>query len=273
MRRRAFGFAALALLAASTFRLVQAVDAQTDPKVPKGKAVKALLVVGGCCHDYRQQKDLLTRGISERANVEWTVAYDPDTTTKHLNPLYENPDWAKGFDVVVHNECSADVKDPAVIDRILRPHREGVPSVVLHCGMHSYRSEGFPNDTPWFRFTGLKTTGHGPQLPIAVTVTDRSNPIVKGLPDWTTGNEELYNNLPNGLASTARPLISGRQVVRAKDGTESLAQSVVAWTQLYEGKTRVFATTLGHNNATVVDPRYLDLVARGLLWSVDRLDR
>lgn len=50
-----------------------------------------------------------------------------------------------------------------------------------------------------------------------------------------------------------------------------LAESVVAWTHTYEGKARVFATTLGHNNATVVDPRYLDLVTRGLLWSVKKL--
>ena len=46
----------------------------------------------------------------------------------------------------------------------------------------------------------------------------------------------------------------------------------MAWTNLYKGKTRVFATTLGHNNETVNDPRYLDLVTRGLLWSVNKLD-
>jgi type 1 glutamine amidotransferase len=34
----------------------------------------------------------------------------------------------------------------------------------------------------------------------------------------------------------------------------------------------VFATTLGHNNDTVADPRYLDLVTRGLLWSLGKLD-
>jgi type 1 glutamine amidotransferase len=46
----------------------------------------------------------------------------------------------------------------------------------------------------------------------------------------------------------------------------------VAWTNTYNGKSKVFATTLGHNNATVADNRYLDLVARGLLWSVGKLD-
>lgn len=265
--KRWVGLLALGVLGALMFHLGSSVDAQTSPKLPPGKALRALLVIGGCCHDYKRQKDLLTQGISDRANVEWTVAYDPDTTTKHLNPIYENPDWAKGFDVVVHDECSADVKDPAVIERILKPHREGLPSVVLHCGMHSYRSEGFPNATPWFEFTGLKTTGHGPQLPISVSFTDRQHPIVKPIPDWTTGNEELYNNLPQGLAATARPLATGKQVVK-----DQLVESVVAWTNTYHGKTRVFATTLGHNNETVADPRYLDLVTRGLLWSVDKLD-
>ena len=38
------------------------------------------------------------------------------------------------------------------------------------------------------------------------------------------------------------------------------------------GKTKVFATTLGHNNETVADARYLDFVARGLLWAVGKLD-
>ncbi|MCA9268595.1 MAG: discoidin domain-containing protein, partial [Planctomycetales bacterium] len=34
----------------------------------------------------------------------------------------------------------------------------------------------------------------------------------------------------------------------------------------------VFATTVGHYNQTMADPAYLDMITRGLLWSVDRLD-
>jgi len=86
-------------------------------------------VLGGCCHDYEKQKDILTKGISERANVSWTIAYDPDKGTKHKNPVYDNPEWYKGFDVVVHDECESDVKDTGVIERILKPHKEGLPAV------------------------------------------------------------------------------------------------------------------------------------------------
>jgi type 1 glutamine amidotransferase len=235
------------------------------------KPIRALLVIGGCCHDYAKQKDLLTKGISARANVEWTVAYDPDTTTKHPNPVYDNPDWAKSFDVVVHDECSSDVKDVTFIDRILNPHREGLPAVVLHCGMHCYRSEGYPRATPWFEFTGLATNAHDKQEPIAITFTDKGSSITRDMQDWTTIKEELYNNLTGKLHDTAHPLARGKQIVKDKDGKEKTLDSIVVWTNTYNGKTRVFGTTLGHNNDTVADDRYLDLVTRGLLWATKHL--
>src|SRR6185312_10709467 len=261
----AFGFAGL-VAGARTHA-----EAGADEPKAEAKPIRALLVLGGCCHDYAKQKDLLTKGISARAPVEWVVAYDSTTRTDRLNPIYEKADWAKNFDVIVHDECSSDVKDLEIINRILEPHRQGLPAVVLHCGMHSYRSEGWPKSTPWFDFTGLPSTGHGPQLPIAVSFIDHDSAITRGFVDWSTVNEELYNNSAGKLLETARPLARGQQIVKEK-GRETKVEHVVAWTNTYHGKTKVFATTLGHNNATVEDPRYLDLITRGLLWSLDRLD-
>jgi type 1 glutamine amidotransferase len=80
--------------------------------------------------------------------------------------------------------------------------------------------------------------------------------------------EELYNNIK--VFPTAHPLARGKQMVKQKDGTEKAVDYVVVWANDY-GKTRVFSTTLGHNNATVSDARYLDLVTRGLLWSCGKL--
>ena len=228
------------------------------------KPIRALLVLGGCCHDYAHQKDVLTRGISQRAYVEWTIAYDPDTTNGHKNPVYNNPDWAKGFDVVVHDECSSQVDDMSSIETILEPHKAGLPAVVLHCGMHCYRTEGWlKKATPWMQLTGLVSTGHGPQQPIAVSYIDKAHPIVAPLSDWTTVNEELYNNAIGRLEPTAHALAHGKQ---------GRADFIVVWTNTYHEKTNVFSTTLGHNTATVGNPRYLDLVTRGLLWSVGKLD-
>src|SRR4051794_15424169 len=137
------------------------------------KPIKVLLVLGGCCHDYAKQKDVLKKGLEERANVEVTIAHDPDSTTKHLNPVYDNAEWYKGFDVIIHDECSSDVKETAIVDSILKPHKDGIPGVLLHCGMHCYRGDGYEkNATAWFEFTGLATKGHGAQLPIAISFVD-----------------------------------------------------------------------------------------------------
>lgn len=236
------------------------------------KPIRALLILGGCCHDYQEQQTLLTTGLSTRIPIQWVVSYDPDTGTKHLNPWYEKDDWAKGFDVVVHDECCSDVTDIKTVERILQPHRDGLPAVVLHCGIHSYRIEGYPKSTLWFDFTGLASTGHGPQAPIQIQYLDGQNPITQGLPRWTTENEELYNNSAGILLQTAQALASGRQQYANREGATEVAEAVCVWTNTYREKTRVFATTLGHNNVTVADDRYLDLVARGLLWSVGKLD-
>jgi hypothetical protein len=229
------------------------------------KPIRALLVLGGCCHDYKAQQESLAKGIAERAHIEVVIAYDPDTSTAHLHPVYEKAGWAEGFDVVIHDECSSDVKDLAIIDRILEPHRQGLPAVLLHCGMHSYRSEGYPKEvTPWFEFTGLQSTGHGPQKPINIGFIAPDHAITHGLADWTTVNEELYNNSEGKLLLTATALAIGQQ--------ETQTDAVVVWTNTYRKSTKVFATTLGHNTETVADARYLDLVTRGLLWSCGKLN-
>jgi type 1 glutamine amidotransferase len=234
-----------------------------DQEKPAVKPIRALLVIGGCCHDYARQKEILAKGIAARANVEVTIAYDTDTGTKHLNPVYTKVDWAKDFDVVIHDECCADVKDLESINTILKPHRDGLPAVVLHCGMHCYRSEGWPDKvTPWFELTGLQTTGHGAQQPIDVTYVDKESPITKGLENWKTIKEELYNNSAGKLLETAKSLAGGKQ---------GRSETVIVWTNAYNKKTRVFCTTLGHNNETVADDRYLDLVTRGLLWATGHL--
>jgi hypothetical protein len=231
------------------------------------KPLKVLLITGGCCHDYATQKGILKKGIEARANAEVDIVYVADGSTHPALPIYGHPDYAKGYDVVIHDECAADVNEPAIVEGVLKPHRDGIPGVNLHCGMHCYRI-GNPNDpvtpgTPhgfWFEYLGLQSSGHGAQLPIAISFVDADSPITRGLADWTTINEELYNNIKvfDGAHALAR-------------GKQGQSDFVVVWTNLYEGKTRVFSTTIGHNNQTVEDPRYLDLVTRGVLWACGKL--
>ena len=240
------------------------------------KPLRVLLITGGCCHDYAKQKDILKQGLEARANVVVDQIHSDSSSTKPPLSIYGHADYAKGYDIVIHDECSADISDPATIKDVLAPHRAGTPGVNLHCGMHSYRI-GNPNEPAaagseragWFEYLGLQSSGHGPQLPIAINFSGKNHGITHGLADWTTINEELYNNIQ--ILPTAKALAHGKQTAKNKDGTTKDSDYVVAWVNDYHG-TRVFSTTIGHNNATVEDARYLDLVTRGLLWACAKLD-
>ncbi len=248
--------------------------------VPAAEPLEVLLVAGGCCHDYGTQTKILKAGIEERLRAHVTVAYNPDKSTKARFEIYEKDDWAAGYDVVIHDECSADVTDGPYVARILAAHRAGTPAVNIHCAMHSYRWGEFrqpvtvgSDNAGWFEMIGLQSSGHGPQFPIEVAY-DREHPITKELADWTTTKEELYNNVQ--VLPTARPLATGRQTLAPKqddpDAKPLVAEAVVAWTNEYgPKKTRIFSTSLGHNNQTVADGRYLDLICRGILWATGKL--
>jgi type 1 glutamine amidotransferase len=230
--------------------------------------LKALLLTGGCCHNYATQKDILKKGIEARANIIVHQIHTDNSSTKPDLPIYGNPDYAAGYDVVIHDVCAADISDAEVVKAVLAPHDKGMPGVALHCAMHSYRIGDFrkkadTTGTPttlWFEFLGLQSTGHGKQSPIEIKISDTQHPINRGLNDWTTGNEELYNNVH--ILKTAHPLATGNQ---------GNSQAVVTWTNDYKG-TKVFGTTIGHNDATVQDSRYLDLVTRGVLWAAGKIN-
>lgn len=236
------------------------------------KPLRALYITGGCCHDYEKQKVIIPEGVSARANVQWTIVHAGGRGNNHNDiehSLYQNPDWAKGYDVIVHNECFSDDSDPEYIERVLAPHRHGTPAVVVHCTMHTFRAL----KTDQFReFLGVTSRRHGPQHPLDVKNLQPEHPIMKGFPGlWTTGNEELYaieKLWPNTVALAQAP-------DKRKDATgawvDTAKQNTVIWANTY-GKGRVFGTTIAHSNATMSDPVYLDLFARGLLWACNKLD-
>ncbi|TWT91515.1 DUF7133 domain-containing protein [Stieleria varia] len=224
------------------------------------KPIRALLIAGGCCHDYANQQQAIRDGIQSRANVRIDVYWTDNSTTTPVLPLYTQLNWAEEYDVIIHDECAADIKDPAIVNRIVQTHQK-LPAVHLHCAMHSFRT----GTDAWFKHLGLQSSGHGPQEPIEISFVDTQHPITSTLSDWTTIREELYNNVK---VFDAHPLAVGKQAIGGNN--PRVDQAIVAWTNESQGA-RSFSTTIGHNTETVRDPRYLELITRGLLWSCDKL--
>ena len=50
-------------------------------KKPLPKPLRALLITGGCCHDYVKQKDILKQGLERRLNIVIDHAHSPNKST------------------------------------------------------------------------------------------------------------------------------------------------------------------------------------------------
>lgn len=224
------------------------------------KPLKVLMVTGGCCHDYENQKMILAEGISARANVEFTIVHEGGDSREHKVSIYEKQDWAKGYDVVLHNECFGAVTDVAFVERIAKAHFDGVPAVMLHCSTHSYR---MAKTDEWRKCVGQSSFSHEKNRDLHVKNLKPEHPVMKGFPmEWLDPKDELYKN--EKLWDNFVPLAKAF-------GEDTQKDHVLIWVNTY-GKAKVFGTTMGHANGTMSDPVYLDLVSRGLLWVCGKLD-
>lgn len=222
------------------------------------KPLRALLVTGGCCHDYDLQQKALIEAAKKQADITWTVVNEGGKGTQAEIALYNNADWAKPYDVVVHNECFANTTNPEYIRKITTAHKAGKPAVVIHCAMHTYRAATIDD---WREFLGVTSRRHDHQSNYAVKVVAPKHAALRGFPqDWTTPMDELY--IIDKLWPSATALAVSKS---EKDGKEH----PVIWVNNYHG-TRVFGTTYGHSNATWHDPVFVGLVVRGVLWAAGR---
>ena len=254
-RRRILPFAAITVVL--TLLANSSVTAQEGDK-PKAK-LKGLLITGGCCHDYAKQTLILTEGLSQRMSITWDIVHGQNERTTKLD-VYSNGDWSKGYDLVVHNECYGAVDDVAFVERIVKGHTEtGVGAVVVHCSMHTYRAA---RTEEWRNFLGVTSRRHergGRQLDVSRV---KPHPIMTTFPDkWRTPNGELY--VIENVGPKTVPLATAY-------GVDTKKNHVCMWTNEY-GKAKVFGTTLGHHNETMMDSRWLDAVARGALWTIGKL--
>ena len=228
-------------------------------KLYSGKPIRALIVTGGCCHNYKLQSAAMTNGLGQQADFEWTVVNEGGNGTKAEIDLYNNPDWAKPYDVIIHNECFADTTDTNYIRKITAAHKAGKPAVVIHCAMHTYRTIKVDD---WREFLGVTSRMHDHQSKYPVKVVAKDHPVMRGFPEaWVTPSDELY--IIEKLWPGATALASSVSEVSGKE-------QPCVWVNDFHG-TRVFGTTFGHSDATFGDPAFINLLARGTVWSAGKL--
>ena len=220
-----------------------------------GEPIKALIVTGGCCHNYLYQTFAMGSGIQKVANVDFEIVKVGGKGTEAKIELYNNPDWAEPYEVVIHNECFANTAEAEYIRKITEAHRKGVPSVVIHCAMHSYRAAEIDD---WREFLGVTSRRHDHQSNYPVQVVSADHPVMEGFPsDWVTPMDELY--IVEKVWPETTVLATSRS---EKDGKDH----PVIWANQF-GDARVVGTTYGHTDETFDDPVFTRFLARALVWA------
>ena len=117
--------------------------------------INAMIITGGCCHDYTGQSKVLMDTLNAVMPINWTVVQGMTALPDGRLPLFENTNWARGFEIVIHNECWANGDLPAqVVQNITNA---AVPRMFFHCSLHSYRV--MTNDS-WRELIGITSRRH-----------------------------------------------------------------------------------------------------------------
>lgn len=201
-----------------------------------------ILTSPGVYHDYAYQSEAIAAGVASRADIRFDVSLAEFERWK-------STDFAAAYDVIVYNICSANNRDRDLIANLRRQTEElGVPALVIHCTMHSFR-----DTDQWWPFLGLRTRTHEALRPLPQERVGEHF-VLEGIPaDWRVSEDELYIN----LAFDGHPLLTST----GEDGRAH----VTTWLRK-AGRAEVFGTTLGHTRETMDDPVYRLLLANAVLY-------
>jgi hypothetical protein len=241
--------------------------------------IKVLYIthIPGKYHDYKAQQAEFTKYVPQYAHVD--VTYQAEDLDKTL-AFMKQPEFAKGYDVIVYNICLAHNTDTDLAHNMIEQTRtHGIPAVLVHCSMHTFwatfgtpDSRGaekqaelqknwlsknpdtaFPN---WSDFSGLDTKKHDHQRPLTLRRAEPIHPIVANFPqEWKIEKDELYQNVD--FKNTATPILIAYSETSNKD-------HVIAW-ENKAGKSTAIGITIGHGMETFVSPRFHRFLANSIL--------
>ena len=161
---------------------------QANDDAPK---LRVLLVTGGGYHDYDFQTIAIKKAFKDRGiDIEWKVVNDGGKGTTAEIDFYKDPNWAKGWDVVIHNECFANTTNEEYIRSITDAHKSGANAVVIHCAMHTYRKAKIDD---WREFLGVTSRRHEHKSKYVVKNVAADHPVMQSFPSThTMPTDELY---------------------------------------------------------------------------------
>ncbi|MGC9345009.1 MAG: ThuA domain-containing protein [Bacteroidales bacterium] len=129
-------------------------------------------------------------------------------------------------------------------------------------GWHGGLGDAFRNNTEYQFMVGGQWVAHpGGVIDYEVNITDKKDPVTKGLKDFDMHSEQYYMHVDPNVKVLAMTTFNGDHAPWI-DG----AVMPVVWKKTY-GEGRVFYSSLGHVATDFDVPEALEIMKRGIRWS------
>jgi type 1 glutamine amidotransferase len=219
-----------------------------DTSPLKGK--KILYVWGGWMgHEPDKCRDIF---------VPWLESEGATVTVTNTLDSYINFDLKKDFDLIIQAWTMGTITGAQ--ERALE---DAVKSGVGLAGWHGGLGDSFRNSTEYQFMVGGQWVAHpGGVIDYTVQITDKKDPVTRGLTDFAMHSEQYYMHVDPNVKVLATTTFTDKNA-NWIGGTVM----PVAWKKVY-GKGRVFYSSLGHVAADFSVPQALEIQKRGIRWAV-----
>jgi uncharacterized protein len=190
--------------------------------------------------------------------VPWLESEGAIVTVTNTLDSYTTFNLKKDFDLIIQAWTMGTITGPQ--ERALE---DAVKSGVGIAGWHGGLGDSFRNNTEYQFMVGGQWVAHpGGVIDYTVNITDKKDPVTKGLTDFAMHSEQYYVQLDPNVKVLATTTFSDKN-------SDWIGGNVIpiAWKKVY-GKGRVFYSSLGHVASDFTVPQALEIQKRGIRWAV-----
>ena len=189
--------------------------------------------------------------------VPWLESEGATVTVSNTLDSYIKFNLKNDFDLIIQAWTMGTITGPQ--EKALE---EAVKSGVGLAGWHGGTGDSFRNNTEYQFMVGGQWVAHpGGVIDYIVNITDKKDPVTKGLTDFAMHSEQYYMHVDPNVKVLATTTFTDQKADWIGGCTMP-----VAWKKVY-GKGRVFYSSLGHVASDFNVPQALEIQKRGIRWA------